>query len=210
MRSPISFVNTPVPAKRSPTAAPVATPDARARAGLSPASREKDHARAPAPTRQVTPTASSVRFDSGRRVTVVWAALAVVSAPPALARATPASSSRLKCSSSHRRPPTTSRPRPALRTVATTGTGASAREAASATHATALSAIASSHNGRLASTASKRKPFRPVPLRIPSRFSSAAAPALSMPDMSASRLPMTSMASGGYSRGRGQVDRWRQ
>lgn len=97
-----------------------------------------------------------------------------------------------------------------LRAPAPSTAKRSPSDAAPATQARALSAIANSQRGRLASAASKRALLRPVPLRIPSHFSRAAAAALNMPDMSASRLPMTSMASGGYSRRRGQVDRWRQ
>ena len=145
------------------------------------------------------PTSSWVRLESSFRETPLLTTLMAVITPPALAIATPTSSKRLKRSPSQRPPPTTRRPRPALRSVAVTGMGASARDAASATQARLLKAMARSQAGRLASAANKRSPDRPG-IRIPSRFSSAAAPALNMPDRSASRLPMTSMTYSFYRR----------
>ena len=64
----------------------------------------------------------------------------------------------------------------------------------SPTQAKALSTMAASHAGRRARAASRRRPVRAVAVRMPSRFSSQAAPALSMPEMSASRLPTSTMA----------------
>ena len=74
------------------------------------------------------------------------------------------------------------------------GTGARAREAASPTQARALSTMAASHAGRRARAANRRIPERVVAVRMPSRFSSQAAVALSIPERSASRLPTSTMA----------------
>ena len=137
---------------------------------------------------------SWVRFESNRRWTPLFTTLIAVITPPVLARTTPTSSGTVKRSLSQRAPPTTSKPRPALRSVAVTGTGASARDAASPSQARALRPIARSQAGRRASAASSGQPLCPNPVLIPSRFSSAAAAALNMPESSASRLPMTNMA----------------
>jgi len=115
--------------------------------------------------------------------------LDAVRIPPAASRITPASSRRPNCSPSQRCPATISPPRPALRSVVTTGTGARPKAAASAPQASRLSPIASSHHRRRMRIASRRTPTALVATRIISRFSSTAAALFASPHTSASRPP---------------------